>query len=925
MKIKIKLILALFLIANLKLIYPQAGQLDTTFGQGGIVTNTINHIRQNSHTRAIVIRNDEKIIIAGSSNNDFLVMRYNRDGKLDNSFGLKGIASTDAGGSDEARSLAIQNDGKLIAAGSSTKEGRDYFALVRYNEDGERDYSFGNYGIVVTPLGVSSYSSTVLIQPDEKIVVIGSSKPNNQGDYNFALARYNSDGSIDDTFGHNGAVFTTIGTGYSFPYSAQIQMDGKIVIAGYSNQEGKKVITLVRYKTDGSLDNTFGSAGVVITPIGVSDSEARSVAIQEDGKIVVAGDYSNGFNNDDFVIARYDSNGTLDFSFGTNGITLTPIGEHNDEPNSVIIQNDGKIIVAGSTYNGSDRNFVFVRYNSDGLLDNTFGMNGIKITNVEGSDETPYDMVLLNNGKFIAMGYYSDTSGENSITMRYNADGSLDNTFGDDGIVRTEVEFSYEYTTSVVLQNENNKEKIITLSNTYGIHGDFALCRFTPDGSLDNTFGINGKTITSITDSSNDNFETVLIQKDEKIIASGSTYINNERHSVAVRYTSDGSLDETFGMNGIALLPANNSINYVYSAAIQNDGKIIACGYSYIGDSAGFAAVRYNTDGSFDNTFGPEGVLIIPIGNSFCAAISSAIQGDGKIILAGYYRDENKDNFALARCTVEGKLDSTFGVGGIVTTSIGSSTNRCYSIQLQKDGKIVAAGSYGDIHNSEAALVRYNSDGSLDSTFGTNGIVFTPTADSAAIAYSVKLQDDGKIIVGGSDKNESYLTIRYNSDGSLDPTFGSNGIKTDKYGAFNNIIKSIAIQKDGNIIAAGTSINQDETMSVNTIIRYLGDSKTTSSTDNNDKIIPSSFNLFQNYPNPFNPNTVIKWEQPANSHVLLKVYDLLGREVATLVNEEKAAGNYKVTFDAKNLANGVYFYSLKAGNYSSVKKMILLK
>ena len=187
------------------------------------------------------------------------------------------------------------------------------------------------------------------------------------------------------------------------------------------------------------------------------------------------------------------------------------------------------------------------------------------------------------------------------------------------------------------------------------------------------------------------------------------------------------------------------------------------------------------------------------------------------------------------------------------------------------------------------------------------------------------MQDDGKIILGGSDKNESYLTIRYNSDGSLDPTFGSNGIKTDKYGAFNNIIKSIAIQKDGNIIAAGTSINQDETMSVNTIIRYLGDSKTTSSTDNNDKIIPSSFNLFQNYPNPFNPNTVIKWEQPANSHVLLKVYDLLGREVATLVNEEKAAGNYKVTFDAKNLANGIYFYRLKAGNYSSVKKMILLK
>ncbi len=941
---KVFLIFGLLLMIYAKHIYPQAGQLDTTFGHGGVVTNIINPIRQNSFPRALVIRNVEKIVVGGSTNNEIFAMQYDQHGKLDNSFGLNGIATANAGESLDARSLAMQNDGKLIAAGYSNKGGRDNFALVRYTIDGNKDFTFGNNGIVITPLGISSYSNKVLIQPDGKIVLVGSSKSDNQSDYNFTLARYNSDGTLDNTFGHNGAVFTTIGTSASYPYSAQIQVDGKIVVAGLS-LNGKKVITLIRYKVDGNLDNTFGSGGVVTTPIGVSDSEARSVAIQEDGKIVVAGDYSNGFNNDDFVIARYDSDGTLDFSFGTNGITLTPIGEHNDEPNSIVIQSDGKIIAAGRTYNVTEGDYALVRYNSNGSLDDSFGNNGIKITSIENSSEQAYDVAKLSNGKIVATGSIdSDTNGSNSITVRYNADGSLDNTFGDNGIVITEVKYSMEYTTSVVLQNKNDNEKIITLSNIWnGSDNDFALNRFNPDGTLDNTFGINGKTIKSIKDSSSDDFESLIIQNDGKIIASGSTYIDNERHSVAVRYTSDGSLDNTFGMGGIALLPANNSVDFVYSAAIQNDGKIIACGYSYLNNGAVFAAVRYNVDGSFDNTFGSEGKAFIPIGSSYDFAFSSAIQDDDKIILAGSYRNGDKDNFSLVRLTADGKLDSTFGTDGLVTSPIGSSNNRCYSIKLQNDGKIIAAGSYGNIKIGEVALVRYNSDGSFDSTFGNNGIVLTPTPDSASVGYSLKLQDDGKIVVGGTDKDRSFLILRYNNNGSLDSTFGENGLREDKYGVPFNLIKSIAIQKDGNIIAAGNSINRDETMTVNTIIRYTGDKKTSNITENLVKEIPTSFKLLQNYPNPFNPSTKIGYSIPSSGSpipggarggwvpIQLKIYNILGKEVSTLINENQQPGNYEIEFNAANtnnkasLPSGVYFYKLDAGNFHQVKKMILLK
>ncbi len=934
---KVFLIFGLLLMIYAKHIYPQAGQLDTTFGQRGIITNIINPIRQNSFPRALAIRNDKKIVVGGSTNNEIFTMQYDQNGELDNSFGLNGIATANSGESLEARSLAMQNDGKLIAAGYSNKGGRDNFALVRYTIDGNKDFTFGNNGIVITPLGISSYSNKVLIQPDGKIVLVGSSKSNNQSDYNFTLARYNSDGTLDNTFGHNGAVFTTIGTSMSYPYSAQIQIDRKIVVAGLSFN-GKKVITLVRYKVDGSLDNTFGSGGVVTTPIGVSDSEARSVAIQEDGKIVVAGDYSNGFNNNDFVIARYDSNGVLDFSFGTNGITLTPIGEHNDEPNSVIIQNDGKIIAAGHKYNLSEGDFALVRYNSNGLLDDSFGNNGIKITSIENSSEKAYAVAKLSNGKIVATGSIdSDTDGSNSITIRYNADGSLDNTFGDNGIVITEVKYSMEYTTSVVLQNKNDNEKIITLSNIWnGSDNDFALSRFNPDGTLDNTFGTNGNVITSIGDSSYEDVGSMVIQNDEKIVVTGSTYFENKRHLFIARYTSDGSLDNTFGMGGITP-PLSNSIDFATSVVIQGDGKIIASGYSYFGNTAGFVAVRYNVDGSFDNTFGSEGKAFIPIGSSYDFAFSSAIQDDDKIILAGSYRNGDKDNFSLVRLMADGKLDSTFGTDGIVTAPIGSSNNRCYSIKLQNDGKIIAVGSYGNIKIGEVALVRYNSDGSFDSTFGNNGIVLTPTPDSASVGYSLKLQDDGKIVVGGTDKDRSFLILRYNNNGSLDSTFGENGLKEDKYGVPFNLIKSIAIQKDGDIIAAGNSINRDETMTVNTIIRYTGDKKTSDITENLVKEIPTSFKLLQNYPNPFNPSTKIGYSIPSLGSpfpggargglvpIQLKIYNILGKEVSTLINENQQPGNYEVEFNASNLASGVYFYKLKAGNYSSVKKMILLR
>ncbi len=215
----------------------------------------------------------------------------------------------------------------------------------------------------------------------EKIVVAGYSQ--NDADFDFALVRYNSDGTLDNTFGMNGKVTTAIGTYNDEGQSVAIQSDGKIVVLEFSFNGSNYDFALVRYNIDGSLDSTFGAGGIATTDFGSGHDYGRSVAIQIDDKIVVAGDIFNG-SDQDYGLARYNGDGSLDTSFGASGIVTTDLGGLGDYAQSVHLQTDGRIVVSGPSYNGSDNDFALVRYNSNGSLDNTFGSGG-KVTTAIGS------------------------------------------------------------------------------------------------------------------------------------------------------------------------------------------------------------------------------------------------------------------------------------------------------------------------------------------------------------------------------------------------------------------------------------------------------------------------------------------------------------------------------------------------------------
>jgi uncharacterized delta-60 repeat protein len=341
--------------------YNADGSPDTTFGTDGIVSSTLFPATTQAD---VAIQADGKIVVTDS---DYTVTRYNSDGSLDTSFGSGGSAATTL--DYFASSVLIQADGKIVVSGSD-------FELARYDSNGNLDPSFGVGGKVSTSFDGQGFG--LVGQPDGKLIVAGNVFTG--GHDNFAVARYNIDGSLDASFGAGGEVSTSFGPNNDEAYSVTLQADGKIVVAGAS--DFSRHLALVRYDVDGSLDASFGSGGMLTTTVPDGFGEAaKSVKIQPDGKIIVAGYSSVLGSKTDFVLVRYNSDGSLDSSFGTGGEVATDLGSRSDAANSIVLLPDGKILVVGTTGDGPigsapdqpGLDFALARYNSDGSLDTSFG------------------------------------------------------------------------------------------------------------------------------------------------------------------------------------------------------------------------------------------------------------------------------------------------------------------------------------------------------------------------------------------------------------------------------------------------------------------------------------------------------------------------------------------------------------------------
>ena len=414
-------------------------------------------------------------------------------GDLDTSFSGDGKVITNISGSSGATAAAIQTDGRILVAGTAA----DDFAVVRYNANGSLDASFGGDGIVATDFGGSDGATGIAIQADGGIVVAGVSGAS------VAIARYDADGTLDPTFDGDGRLTMNFGSGGGGANALALQDDRIVVVGSLSDAGNNRAFAVARLDPDGALDTSFGLAGtgIVTKDFGAGDDAAAAVAIQADGSIVVAGNVIAGTSNRCFGVERFTPDGVPTF-FGVgspNGATGTCVNGSFVNARDVAVQADGKVVVIGDIglITGTAQSFArmkIVRYDSNGALDTTTEIGG-------GTDIDAGGVAIQADGKIVAVGFVAQQSGPpntNFVLARLSSDGSFDSTFGGDSSVTTD--FSSGSTTrldfadAIAIQPNNGRIVVAGSSGALGAPG-FAVARyhaFSCNGANATIVGTNG-------------------------------------------------------------------------------------------------------------------------------------------------------------------------------------------------------------------------------------------------------------------------------------------------------------------------------------------------------------------------------------------------------------------------------------------------
>ncbi len=947
--------------------YNSDGNLDSSFSDDGILATATGALW--SGANSVELQTDGKILLAGSSYDSgsyktyFQLVRYNSDGSLDSSFSGDGKLTTAIGKeTDIGRSVTLQGDGKILLAGSSKQYSNGIynndFALVRYNSDGSLDSSFSGDGIQTTDIVLDSADSalSLRLQADDKILLFGNSS-GNYSSGNFALVRYNNDGSLDSSFSGDGKVTTDIGANTrDSANSIAIQADGRIVLAGvvsYSEySSGNGDFALVRYNSDGSLDAQFGDVvsrldgnptytgyGSVVldADVQINDAELQTannysgttltlqrhdaanisdVFTAQTGGTLSALTSGHFFSVGGVTIGRVVSNGsgTLQLGFNSSATqalvsaAMQQIAYENtaslpsakaqidwtfSDGNTGSQGSGGALAATGSTLvNITARNVApvltqpladvnisqsqmfshvlpanaFSDANPDTTLtysiamyDNTvlpawlafdpvtrtlsgnpgalgiFDVNNfvIKVTARDFSGASESDVFLLSVASSPINGTNGNSPPTGSILLTANTAPTF---LTRDGKLTTNIGPYQDAATSMTLQADG---KILlagySVKNGSSLNptNDIALARYNIDGSLDNSFSSDGKLTTAT--GSYSSAQNVAVQADGKILVAVLRDVN-----AIVRYNSDGSLDSSFGVDGVLSPAIQFYSGFTNSMTLQADGKILLAGDRSDSSGIKFALMRYNTDGQLDSSYGNGGTLTTAIRPPYGGVKSMALQADDKILVAGTrYNDRTSEyEFSLVRYNSDGSLDSSFSGDGMLNTPTGAFWDFATSVNLQADGKILLAGkstqkSIGG-SNDDFALLRYNSDGSLDSSFSEDGKLTTDFGSAVSVngdaAFGVRQQADGKILLngyssgGGSKSN--FALARYNIDGSLDSSFSGDGKVTTDIGAnTSDRANTMTLQADGKILLAGM-VSYSEYSSGNgdfALVRYNSD------------------------------------------------------------------------------------------------------
>lgn len=896
----------------------------------------------------------------------------------DSTFHDDGISVVSAGqGYEGCYTSAMQDDEKMVIAGFGSYEtGSAFIAIIRLLPEGIADPSFGVDGIAIHYVNTDGFGSPalngvvkVIIQPDGKILLIGTVENIAVAEYNYDLfiMRLMPDGSRDPSFGTDG--FNMYGFyddwGYflrDYARSAALLPDGKIVIIGDTGPYSEDQAFIMRILPNGLIDGTFGTEGSYRININI-DTWASDVAVLADSSIVMAGHFNTGQY---IFFAKWNADGSYDSTFGVDGIhvdstvalfnlkrmALTPSEEFilmGDKNSTVIINkylSDGKPDTTFHFYelphptsnyysesiclgpegeiffsyhsSGSIRDFMLGKLTPQGLPDGTFGGDGIGQYDI-GQALDDCKSINLAGDKVVASGNAVFNYNNDIAAIRIFANGDLDDSYANEGKWHTDIGRSADYGHSIALTSEN---KIIMAGD-----GNYAIvARVDQNGHIDSTFHNDGitsfqpfgyyysPTVTSVGILSNDRM--VILSYDYDLLLT--------------RLYPNGNVDPTFNGGSVRLLTGDEEYYYAYDIAVQEDDKVLFSGiyysYSFFYDAATFLVGRLNENGTFDSTFAGDGLkydVDLPEDNNIARAVT--VMPDGRIVAGGYYLKDNGNQFLrIVRYMTDGTWDTTFAEGGVYGATVNGKQGRLLDLKIDSEDRVVAAGYQGAYENDiyQILVTRVTADGEIDLSFSDDGYFIYDTPYEAS-ARSVAIDDSGRIVVSGyayiDVANAAFFTLRLLGDGTPDTTFGIDGMLFIDLTPQDDISYSMVLQDDGKILLGGTAsenVNADFAL-----VRLLPNYVIPEPIDHD-----TTFGSFLVFPNPVHGAFTLQYQLLEAQSVSISLFDVAGRQVAQLLtNELQDAGEHQESLVLPEmLAGGSYYLQITCGDTAAMVQIVVI-
>lgn len=734
--------------------------LDPDFGAGGRVVHNIGTApRGVNGANSVAVQADGKVVVGGNNSRDrygdissALVVRYLQDGSLDPSFGEEGIVHLPG---HYVNDVAVQSDGRIIVAGNQK--------VIRLLPDGSMDETYGEGGVAETGLYIVI---DLVLQSDDK-VVIGWIGEGQDAQTNFRLARFTTGGSLDTTFGSGGYASADL------PLNVQsrgvaVGPDDEIATVGLTyGTSANSDIAIALFDSGGSLDRSFSDDGIARQDLGGYE-EATTVEIDATGRILAAGDH---------WIARIARDGWLDESFAGDGEARTEIGIAD-----LGIQSDGAIVAAGQ-----DRaNFGVVRFTEAGVgtgrasVDFGGDLIGFRFRDM------PAELAVAPGDRVVVAGSTGARGGSIAVT-RLQPDLALDATFSGDGRVTTDAgprEASDDHLHAAVRLNDG---RLVVGGSTDAGDGDsdFLLVGLLDDGSLDRSFGEEGIVVTDL--GRDEEVRDLTVDEGGRILAVGEA--GGETLDIAMaRYGPNGSLDTAFANDGTYVHPNARLWEGAHAVALDKAGRIVVCGPSYRAEdeysqpleNSNLAMWRFTADGDPDRSFGSGGVVKRGIGTRNYPddhATDVKISTDGKILLLGEIGaayEPGSYGAGLLRFDGGGDLDRSFGEQGLVELPAGYGT----ALELQRDGRLLTAGSRG--------VVRLLRDGAPDASFADDGELEIAGVWSEVR----QRRDGNIVLFGATERDpyqeepgQDLLAALIGPGGAPRPYFGNGGVATVDLGA----------------------------------------------------------------------------------------------------------------------------------------------